>query len=214
MEVWLSHDWPFWSLELLSYKTIDGRAINVVWLSSYMTTLWTLCSSSVWTSLWMEGLLAIWRTCNFGTHQLPSYSFVVSLDDDRNNDSLHFIWRGFFDAILIALNVFHVTCLIVATCRSFMGWSCKWGFLGFSKLNSHLSLQRPLISLFCLLSSPSFGVLSLHFLVSSSLSFSPLMFDYTDVRLDSSSVSFFFSRLRVFLESLGGHCPQVGWFMP
>ena len=46
------------------------------------------------------------------------------------------------------------------------------------------------------------------------MSFSPLVFDYTDVRLDSSSVSFFFSRLRVFLESLGGHCPQVGWFMP
>ena len=177
MEVWLAYDWPFWPLELVSYKTIDGCAINVVWLSSHMTTLWTLCSSSVWMSLCIEGSLAIWRTRNFGTHQLPPYSFIVPLDDDRNNDSLHFIWRWFFDAIHIALNVFHVTCLIVATCRSFMGWLYEWGFLSFSTLTSRLSLQKPLISLFGLLSSPSFWVLSFHFLVSSSLSFSPLMFD-------------------------------------
>ena len=116
-------------------------------------------------------------TRNFGTHQLPPYSFIVPLDDDRNNDSLHFIWRWFFDAIHIALNVFHVTCLIVATCRSFMGWLYEWGFLSFSTLTSRLSLQKPLISLFGLLSSPSFWVFSFHFLVSSSLSFSPLMFD-------------------------------------
>ena len=50
--------------------------------------------------------------------------------------------------------------------------------------------------------------------MSSSLSFSPSIFDYTTVRLDSPSVSYFFSRLGVFLESLGGHCPQVGQFVP
>ena len=52
--------------------------------------------------------------------------------------------------------------------HSFIGWSYELGFLSFSSLTSCLSLQKGLISLFGLLSSPSFWVLSLHFLVSSS----------------------------------------------
>ena len=41
MEVWLAHNWHFWPLELINYKIIYGCAINAVWLSSHMRTLWT-----------------------------------------------------------------------------------------------------------------------------------------------------------------------------
>ena len=180
--------------------------------------------------LMLYGCLLIWQPCGPYAHHL--YGRVCGLKVHQLYDELvilvlvscplipsSYLWMmiGILivctscdevsDAIHIALNVFHVTCLIVATWGSFMGWSCEWGFLSFSALTSHLSLQKPLISHFGLLSSPCFWVLSFNFLVSSSLSFSPLMFDYTTVRLDFSLVSFFFSRLRVFLESLGGHCP-------
>ena len=201
MEVWPANDWPFWSLELVGYKTIDGCAINAVWSSSRMTTLWTLCSSSIWMSLWIEGLSTIWRTRNFSTCQLPPYSFVVSLDDGRNNDGLHSIWQGFVDSIHIALNAFHVTYLVVATCHSFIGWMCEWGFFDFPALTSCLSLQN--------LSSPFWPFVFSKFLSSFStfsdkflLIFSLFMVDYATVRLDSPLVSFFFARLGVFLSLL------------
>ena len=40
------------------------------------------------------------------------------------------------------------------------------------------------------------------------------MVDYFAIRLDSSSISFFFARLGVFLEFLSGQCPLVGLFVP
>ena len=39
------------------------------------------------------------------------------------------------------------------------------------------------------------------------------MVDYSTIRLDSSSISFFFARLGVFLEFLSGRCPLVGLFV-
>lgn len=39
------------------------------------------------------------------------------------------------------------------------------------------------------------------------------MVGFFAIRVDSPSVSFFFARLSVFLESLGGQHPQVGLFM-
>lgn len=38
------------------------------------------------------------------------------------------------------------------------------------------------------------------------------MVDYSEVRNLSPNVSFFFARLGTFLESSGGHCPQVELF--
>ena len=126
MEVWIAYDWPFWPLELASYETINGRAINSIWSSSHMTNLWTVCSSPICTSLWTEGSPTVWQTHNFSTRQLPSYSFIIFLGDGRNNDGLHSIWQGFFDAIHIALNAFHVTHLVMATCRSLTSWTCEY----------------------------------------------------------------------------------------
>ena len=40
------------------------------------------------------------------------------------------------------------------------------------------------------------------------------MVDYTAIRLESPSVSFFFARLGVFLKYSSGWHPQVGLFMP
>ena len=39
------------------------------------------------------------------------------------------------------------------------------------------------------------------------------MVDYSAIRLDSPSISFFFARLGVFLESLNGQRPLVGLFV-
>ena len=40
------------------------------------------------------------------------------------------------------------------------------------------------------------------------------MVDYTAIKLESPSVSFFFARLGVFLKYSSGWHPQVGLFMP
>ena len=40
----------------------------------------------------------------------------------------------------------------------------------------------------------------------------PLMVDFSFIRQEASSISFFFARLGVFLEFSGGHRPQVGFF--
>ena len=40
------------------------------------------------------------------------------------------------------------------------------------------------------------------------------MVDYTVVRLESASLSFFFARLGVFLKYSSGWHPQVGLFVP
>ena len=42
----------------------------------------------------------------------------------------------------------------------------------------------------------------------------PLMVDFAFIRQEAPSISFFFSRLGVFLEFSGGHHPQVGFFLP
>ena len=53
----------------------------------------------------------------------------------------------------------------------------------------------------------------LHLLSGKTL-FSPLMVDFDFIRKETPSVSFFFARLGVFLESFGGHRPHVGLFVP
>ena len=53
----------------------------------------------------------------------------------------------------------------------------------------------------------------LHLLSGKTL-FSPLMVDFDFIRKETPSVSFFFARLGVFLESFGGHRPHVGLFIP
>ena len=40
----------------------------------------------------------------------------------------------------------------------------------------------------------------------------PLMVDFAFIRQEAPSISFFFTRLGVFLEFSGGHRPQVGFF--
>ena len=40
------------------------------------------------------------------------------------------------------------------------------------------------------------------------------MVNFTFIRQETPSISFFFARLRVFLERFGGLCPQVGLFLP
>ena len=40
------------------------------------------------------------------------------------------------------------------------------------------------------------------------------MVDFDFIKKETPSVSFFFARLGVFLESSGGHCPHVGLFIP
>ena len=105
---------------------------------------------------------------NFSTCQLPPYSFVVSLDDGRNNDGLHSIWQGicWFHSHLIE----RISCHISGRGQmSFIHWlDVRMRFFRFSRSNFMSFLTKPLISLFGLLSSPSFWVLSLHFLISSS----------------------------------------------
>ena len=53
----------------------------------------------------------------------------------------------------------------------------------------------------------------LHFLHSET-PFSLLMVDFDFIRKETPFVSFFFARFGVFLESFGGHRPQVGLFVP
>ena len=44
--------------------------------------------------------------------------------------------------------------------------------------------------------------------------FSPLMVDFDFIRMETPSISFFFARLGVFLESSGGCRPHIGLFVP
>ena len=44
--------------------------------------------------------------------------------------------------------------------------------------------------------------------------FPPLIIDFDFNKKETPSVSFFFARLGVFLESFGGRCPHAGLFVP
>ena len=127
MKVWLVHDWPFSSLEPISYKTINGYAINAKWPSSHMTVHgWDAHHLLCWSCRCNTRPL-LGRFHNFRIHQLPLYSFVGLLDGCRNINNLYLVWQGFpsFDVIHIALNALYITRLVMATCRFSIGWTCE-----------------------------------------------------------------------------------------
>lgn len=121
---------------------------------------------------------------------------------------------------------------VVATCHVLIGWtwrasrpnlwfSCDSNFWG------HLLKFFPPFLLIPSISSPFFynsSSFELKFSLAFRLKyafvflylnftlFHVLMVDYSEVRHLFPSVSFFFARLRAFLESSGGHYPQVDLF--
>ena len=96
------------------------------------------------------------------------------------------------------------------TCRFSLSFLCIEFISFFIKKPSHI----PLLLLRYTLSLESISKREfLHFLHSKTL-FSLLIVDLDFIRKEAPSVSFFFARLGVFLESSGGCHPQVGIFVP
>ena len=105
----------------------------------------------------------------------------------------------------------HVSLLYWSHVCVFLVFPAHWFCFPFSVKTPHilLLLQRGLYlksETFKKESSCTFSTVRLLFLKT------PLMVDFAFIRQEAPSISFFFTRLGVFLEFSGGHCPQVGFF--
>ena len=155
----------------------------------------------------------------------PLYSFVIlCLDEHRNMESL--FWRVSLlmpqDSRPITFNVRRYSRQMMAMFSLCIGRTCK-GSLCFLHIDfASLFRKTPSYSfssssciVFEVWSFQKRKLLHIHIQYNKTpLLKAPLMVDFSFVRQESPSISFFFARLGVFLECSGGHFPQVGLFLP
>ena len=152
----------------------------------------------------------------------PPYSFVVHhLDELRNIESTfwvdHFV-RGprssshhIYCGAIFSSTDCHVPSLCWPHVCVFLEFPAYWiHFLFFIKKPSHI-----LLLLLCYTLSLEFETKRefLHLLYDKT-PFPSLMVDFDFIKKETPSISFFFARLGVFLESSSGHRPHVGLFVP
>ena len=163
-----------------------------------------------------------WTTIYMLLVSFPPYSFVVHhLDELRNIESTfwvdHFV-RGprssshhIYCGTIFSSADRHVQCVYVGRmCRFSLSFPCI-EFISFFFIKKPFHI--PLLLHYTLSLESETKREFLHFLLSKT-HFSLLMVDFEFIRKETPSVSLFFARFGVFLESSGRCCPQVGLFVP